>query len=70
MKLKTVVAAAVMLAAGIELFAVKLPDGKNVRTDEVTSYKSGAVKSVKLREDTEITTPIGTVMAFAEKKVR
>ena len=69
MKLKTVVAAAVMLAAGIELFAVKLPDGKNVRTDEVTSYKSGAVKSVKLREDTEITTPIGTVMAFAEKKV-
>ena len=69
MKLKTVVAAAVMLAAGIELFAVKLPDGKNVRTDEVTSYKSGAVKSVKLREDTEITTPIGTVMAFAAEKV-
>ena len=69
MKLKTVVAAAVMLAAGIGVFAVKLPDGKNVRTDEVTSYKSGAVKSVKLREDTEITTPIGTVMAFAAEKV-
>lgn len=69
MKLKTLAAAAVMLAVGIELFAVKLPDGKNVRTDEVTSYKSGAVKSVKLREDTEITTPIGTVMAFAKEKV-
>lgn len=69
MKLKTLAAAAVMLAVGIELFAVKLPDGKNVRTDEVTSYKSGAVKSVKLREDTEITTPIGTVMAFAQEKV-
>lgn len=69
MKLKTLAAAAVMFAVGIELFAVKLPDGKNVRTDEVTSYKSGAVKSVKLREDTEITTPIGTVMAFAKEKV-
>ena len=69
MKLKTWTAAAVMLAVGIELFAVKLPDGKNVRSDEVTSYKSGAIKSVKLREDTEITTPIGTVMADAYKKV-
>lgn len=69
MKLKTWGVAAVMLAAGIDLFAVKLPDGKNVRSEEVTSYTSGALKSVKLHNDTEITTSIGTVIADASRKI-
>ena len=52
-----------MFVIGIEAFAVKLPDGKNVRSDEVVTYDSGSLKSVKLREDTEITTSLGVVVA-------
>lgn len=54
---------AVILLTAIEVFAVKLPDGQNVRSDEVKSYPNGALRSVKLREETEISTPLGNAVA-------
>lgn len=69
MKRKIATVAVFMLVTGIELFAVKLPDGKNARATELISYESGAIKSVTLRNDTEITTPIGKVMAYAAEPI-
>ena len=48
------------------LLAITLPDGRNVRSYAVTTYKSGALRTVNLgssNEGVEITTPIGVMRA-------
>ena len=54
-------------------FAVKLPDGKNVRSSAVTTYPSGALRTVKLndywdaeKEGLEISTPIGNMVVYGK----
>ncbi|MBQ9207822.1 MAG: hypothetical protein IJ158_14070 [Treponema sp.] len=54
-------------------FAVKLPDGKNVRSSAVTTYLSGALRTVKLndywdaeKEGLEISTPIGNMVVYGK----
>ena len=43
---KTIAAAVSLLFALAGAFTVKLPDGTNVRAREVTTYESGALRSV------------------------
>ena len=54
-------------------FGVKLPDGKNVRSSAVTTYPSGALRTVKLndywdaeKEGLEISTPIGNMVVYGK----
>ena len=73
---KIIAAAASLLFALAGAFAVKLPDGTNVRAREVTTYESGALRSVDVGgrsghsreegEGVEIATPIGTMLVYGK----
>ena len=65
---------AILFTALASAFAVKLPDGKNVRAKNVETYASGALKSVSFRNDNgyddsegvEISTPLGSMLVTGE----
>lgn len=64
----------ILFTALTSTFAVRLPDGKNVRAKNVETYASGALKSVSFRNDkgyddsegVEISTPLGSMLVTGE----
>ncbi len=64
----------ILFTALTSAFAVRLPDGKNVRAKNVETYASGALKSVSFRNDNgyddsegvEISTPLGSMLVTGE----
>lgn len=64
----------ILFTALTSAFAVRLPDGKNVRAKNVETYASGALKSVSFRNDSgyddsegvEISTPLGSMLVTGE----
>ena len=74
---KTISLIATLLFSLAGAFAIKLPDGTNVRAKEVTTYESGALRSVdvggsshygegRTGEGVEIATPIGKMLVWGK----
>ena len=73
---KTISLIAALLFSLSGAFAIKLPDGTNVRAKEVTTYESGALRSVDVGgtsgyrnspgEGVEIATPIGKMLVWGK----